>query len=314
LGARSAGQTTAGIMVAFLQERTWRQKTLADHLGIESRALVRRLKELAEGGMPLEREEEAPDVFWSVPHSWFPKGVLLQGERLQQLVRLVSRLRQSAERDKALELLLGGETTDEANAEPALVDDAVLHAVQEACRHRRALVIHYRSAHSAETKERVVSPAALRRLDERPQMYAWCHFTGEARVFRLDAIEAVQLAGVNYRETPAVEVERWRAHSVEGFIASGPLVDCWFEVKSPEGRWVTRNLPEGTHFEVQEREGVLCHSCTTGALVPLARFVAGLGELLVGCSPELADHVGALASAAALAVCPQSGARSRHDG
>ncbi len=302
-------------MVAFMDNRTWRQKELAEHVGVETRALVRRLKELQTAGMQLKRDEEPPDVYWSVPRGWFPQGVLLEGERLQRVVRLLARLRRSAERERALAHLLASELPDEVNPEPALVRDEVLTRVEDAWRSRRALEIRYRSAQADAAQDRIVSPAALRLLDERPQMLAWCHMHQEPRVFRLDCIEVAHVSQAAFHPVAQQEIERWRLHSVEGFIASGPLVPCWFEVKLPEGRWVPRNLPDGAEFEVQEREGAVRVSCSTGALKPLARFVTGLGELLVGCSEELGREVSRQATAALACVgAPNSTTQERRSG
>ena len=62
MGQRSAAETVAWILVAFIGQRTWRQADLAERVGVRVPSLRKRLYELQEAGMPLEREEERPQV------------------------------------------------------------------------------------------------------------------------------------------------------------------------------------------------------------------------------------------------------------
>ena len=70
VGQRSQTETLAGIYQAFLQKRTWAQSALAKELGISVEPLRRVLHELLERGMPLSRDEDHPQVYWSVPKGW----------------------------------------------------------------------------------------------------------------------------------------------------------------------------------------------------------------------------------------------------
>ena len=74
MNRRSEADTPARLLVAFLRQRTWSQAELAREVGIEVRAVRRRLNELRAAGVPLEDDEDRPHVYWSVPKRWFPGG------------------------------------------------------------------------------------------------------------------------------------------------------------------------------------------------------------------------------------------------
>ena len=78
MGQRSATESVAAILSAFLRSRTWKQSDLARAVDLTVPATRKRLEELQAQGVPLERSEEPPYVYWSVPSSWFPGGVKLE--------------------------------------------------------------------------------------------------------------------------------------------------------------------------------------------------------------------------------------------
>jgi hypothetical protein len=79
VGRRSPTESIARIYQAFLRERTWTQAALTREVGIGTPALRKRLDELTTLGMPLEREEgDPPHIYWTVPRSWFPGGMLFR--------------------------------------------------------------------------------------------------------------------------------------------------------------------------------------------------------------------------------------------
>lgn len=82
MGQRGTTETVIGIYQAFLARRTWKQAELARELGVSTEAVRRVLLELLEKGMPLERQEDPPQVFWSVPKSWFPGSVLFKQDEV----------------------------------------------------------------------------------------------------------------------------------------------------------------------------------------------------------------------------------------
>src|SRR3954452_13081596 len=67
VGQRSAGESVAAIIQAFVKQRTWKQADLGRHLELGVPALRKRLVELQAAGMPLRDERETPHVYWSVP-------------------------------------------------------------------------------------------------------------------------------------------------------------------------------------------------------------------------------------------------------
>ena len=57
-------------------------------------------------GIPLVSEKDRPHVYWSVPKSWFPGGILFSGPQITALFRHLSRLPKSAARNQLLESVL----------------------------------------------------------------------------------------------------------------------------------------------------------------------------------------------------------------
>ena len=102
MGQRSSTETVVAIVQAFLQRRTWTQAELARHVGVAVPALRKRLNELCTSGFPLDREEDHPHVFWSVPKDWFPGGVVFSGEDVPDLLRQLAHLPRGAARDRLL--------------------------------------------------------------------------------------------------------------------------------------------------------------------------------------------------------------------
>ncbi len=92
MGQRSNTETVVAILQAFLQTRTWKQADLARTIGISVAALRKHLNELSASGFPLEREDDHPHVWWSVPKGWFPGAVLFDSESVPELLRQLSRL------------------------------------------------------------------------------------------------------------------------------------------------------------------------------------------------------------------------------
>jgi DNA-binding HxlR family transcriptional regulator len=72
MGTRSASKSVVDILRAFQECRTWRQVDLARHIGVEVRAVRRRLLELEDVGLlALSMDREHPHVYWSVRKGWF---------------------------------------------------------------------------------------------------------------------------------------------------------------------------------------------------------------------------------------------------
>ena len=102
MGQRSNTETIVAILKAFLDQRTWKQADLARHVGVSAATIHKRLEELRANGIPLASEKEHPHVYWSVPKTWYPGGVLFTGEQLTQMFRQLSPISRSQSRDKLL--------------------------------------------------------------------------------------------------------------------------------------------------------------------------------------------------------------------
>src|SRR4051812_20887828 len=105
VGQRSSTVTVVQLVQAFLEQRAWTQKALADRLEMTTPAVREKLREL-EGIFNLEREEDHPHVYWSVPKDWFPGGILFTREQMPELLRLLMRLPQGKARDGLLGTVL----------------------------------------------------------------------------------------------------------------------------------------------------------------------------------------------------------------
>ncbi len=297
MSKRSASESVARILVAFVRQRTWSQADLAREIEVTPKALRLRLEELSRASVPLEREEDWPHVYWSVPRSWFPGGTVLESADGDVLARLVARLPRSAERERVMRRLLGASTA--AGAGNAAKEDAapgVLEAAEDSCGRRLPLFIRSFSAGRGEVGTRHIS---VHRVEYGPhvRVLATCHRSGALKWFRADRIEAARLDPKEpFRDADAAEVERHLAESVDGFHGSGAVVECSFFVRTPEARWVARNLPAAMTAE-HTPDGVRL-SMRTSAVETLARFVAGLGGAARVETPELRRRVVELAAAA----------------
>lgn len=155
MGRRSASDTVARILWALLTTRTWRQDELARHLGVTSRTVRERLEEMTLSGFRLERQVEAPHVYWSVPPDWLPGAVTLDGEQVLDALKLLLRVPRSEARDRLVRLLTGAlprgvgpaATLDGVITAPATTprEEVMLSALFDARWHRRVLRIRYRS-------------------------------------------------------------------------------------------------------------------------------------------------------------------------
>jgi predicted ArsR family transcriptional regulator len=87
MSTRSPTETITLLLQAFLRQRTWAQAALARDLGLSVRTVRQHLFELEAAGVPLEREEEPPSVWWSVPRGWFPGGAFVAASEARQIAR-----------------------------------------------------------------------------------------------------------------------------------------------------------------------------------------------------------------------------------
>jgi predicted DNA-binding transcriptional regulator YafY len=302
MGKRSAIETTVGILSAFLRQRTWRQAELARELELEPRALRRHLSELTRRGFRLEKDDERPQVYWSVPKDWFPGGVLLQAEEAQALVQLLCRVPPSTARNKLLKGIssaLPGPTNPAAQLESVfhgLGDEApFLALVGEAAARRSAIHVQYFSANRGALEWRHLS---VQRVMPGPpaRMVAQCHREGALKWFRVDGIVDAHVdTRVPYQLVPAAAVETYLTNSLDGFSAGDVTIDHRFFVADPDARWVVRNLI--APMKAQVIAGGVRFTCRTAATLRLARYVLSLAPLARAETAELASLVHQLATA-----------------
>jgi predicted DNA-binding transcriptional regulator YafY len=308
MSKRSSTETIVFLLQAFVRQRTWKQADLSKSLGVGVRALRKRLDELSLAGVPLEREEDSPDVFWSVPRGWFPGGAFVPTEDVQLILRQLCRLPRSSTRDGLLRRLVRsmtgrGDDAPVGAGEPSIVPSAAaadedhhLALVEDAVLAQRAVRIRYVSAHRGDLEWRHVSP--LRVFPGPPgRLVAVCHRADALRWFRVDGIVGgSQDFDAAFRTRPAAEIDAFVKASVGGFHDEGAAVPCSFVVREPEARWVARNLIAG--MKAEPVAGGVRVSAETTAVLRVARFVVGLGAAATIETPELRVHVEELAQGA----------------
>lgn len=297
MGTRTATETVVGIFLAFFEQTTWKQAELSERLGVGTRALRQRLEELHETKrMPLEREEDPPHVYWSVPVGWVPGGVVFTGDEAGQVLRLLARLPQSSERDRFLRRLIGHVGEEPAtNTTPLRVNEPILHIIEEAATHRIPIRFDYFTASRGDHRVRVASVHRLRGGDHW-RFVATCHDRDQLCWFRVDSVlSASNAADHAFRDVADKDLNQFLSTSIDGFSGSVTPVPCWFIARLPEARWVRNNLPEMELFKVTESGGGLRFECETTALEVIARFVVGLGPVVTDCSPDLGARVTTIA-------------------
>lgn len=294
-------------MQAFLAQRTWKQAELADKLGLKVPALRKRLVELSASGMPLAREEDHPHVYWSVPQTWFPGGVLVPAEDVEPLLRLLGRLPRGKDRDRLLNLAIralqgkgsGTSAAEQAGIVPpaAPADEKLLSTLEDAVKRRRALHFRYYSAHRGALTQRF---ASVHRVLVGPpaRFLATCHQAGDLKWFRLDNVQSAAIDQHEpFRPADEAKVERLVRGTLDGYYDSdAPSERHTFVVREPEARWVAKNLLEGMTHEAT-KNGVRVTIETT-ALVRLARYVVGLGAAAHAETESLRRAVAELATGA----------------
>jgi len=289
-------------MIAFAEQGTWTQADLARRLEIGVPALRKRLLELQEAGVPLDREDDPPHVYWSVPKGWFPGGVLIPGREVGELLRMLLHLPRSSGRVKLLRLLTPAVPVDARPAAESVVTSELppdqerqLASVEEGISRREAVRLRYQSRTSAGPRWRVVS--VHRVVAGSPiRLVVTCHESGELRWFRLDHVRDAARAQDAYRECASEKIEAFLRSSVSGYHGSGESQLEEFEVKEPEARWVAENLPEGARARWEG--STLRVSVETSAPLQIARFVVGLGAAGRALSPGLGEEVESLARGA----------------
>ncbi len=309
MGARSGTDIALAIIHAFLQRRSLTQAELARQVGVGVPALRRHLTTLVLRGWPLTTDDDHPHVWWSVPKGWFPGAVAFAPQEVADLLRQLNRMPRTAARDRLLRRVLEAAPRQSPGTDDvAIVTSASseaeqkhLDVAQDTAIKRETLYFRYYTASRGTAQWRHASVQRVV-VGPPPRLLALCHRDGKLKWFRVaDMFDARPDPGVVYRPADADELETVLAQSIDGFHAGGAIVACSFVVREPEARWVERNLP--SPMAVESLTNGIRVTTTTGGLVPLARFVVGLGAAAHVETPELGQLVedlalGALAAAA----------------
>ncbi len=302
MGQRSSTATLAAILKAFLEKPTWKQADLARHAGVSPAALKTQLEDLRASGVPLHDEKEHPHVYWSVPKSWYPGGVLFTGDQITELFRLLSRLPKSKGRDALIATLLkylpARDAAGAAVVAPETSSREELHlpAIEDAARAKVALKFRYFTANRGTETSRY---ASVHRVYPSPpaRFLATCHKSGSLKWFRVESVSEAKLdKGEPFRAAEESALDAHVRGSLDGFHQGGEATRHVFFVSEPEARWVARNLIEG--MECEDVPGGIRVSVVTTAVQRLARFVVGLGGSMKVLTPELEGEVGKLARGA----------------
>lgn len=302
MGQRTSSETLIGVIVAFWRQPVWSQADLAREAGVSPRVVRRYLDELTVAGWPLDREEDHPHVYWSVPKGWFPAGVLLDSETVASLVRGLVRIPPSATRSRLLTTIAGHAPAPILDVlsrvvppRSSEVEENLLPILLDGLAESAPLRLKYWTASRGNLTTRTVS--VQRVLVGPPTRFvAWCHNSNALRWFRLDNASAINRdPDVAFQLVDDHEVDALIQESVDGFHGH-ERVRIAFRVRDPDARWVAQNLPEG--LTCTSEDGGIFVEAETGGLLPVARFVVGLGEAAHCETPELAKMVRDLAAGA----------------
>jgi predicted DNA-binding transcriptional regulator YafY len=305
VGQRSQSETLAAILKAFLDQRTWKQADLARRVGVQAATIKKHLEELRASGVPLESEKDHPHVFWSVPKSWYPGGVLFSGEQIAELFRQLSRLPKSKGRDQLIDTVrkfVPGREAPGAVVSPEVTarEEQFLPIIEDAATQKVALRFRYYSASRGSEDTR---HASVHRVTPSPRasFLATCHRTGELKSFRVENVSEAKLDPKEaFRPADATTLQAHERASLDGFHGSGAATKEIFFVSDPDARWVARNLPDG--MQAEPVPGGIRVTVETSALSVLGRFVVGLGAAAKALTPALQGEVARLARGALASI------------
>lgn len=297
--------TVIQLVQAFLEQRTWTQKALADRLEMTTPAVREKLREL-EGVFNLEREEDHPHVYWSVPKDWFPGGIVFTREQAPELLRHLMRLPQGKARDGLLNTVLRNVPKGSpASGQPVAVvpptatkqEEQYLAVVEDAAAQKTALGFNYFTASRGQMSTRHASVHRVV-LGRSARFVATCHREDKLKWFRVENIVSAHLDPQEpYRPAESKAVEQFLRASVDGFNAGGAVAELSFVVREPESRWVQTNLLPTMKVEGLSNNRIRV-TVETNAILQVARYVVGLGAAANAETPALADAVEVLARGA----------------
>jgi predicted DNA-binding transcriptional regulator YafY len=308
MGQRSPTETLFGIIAAFVEKRTWTQAELARRLETKPETIRKHLTELQAGGFDLEREEDHPHVYWSVPKDWFPGALIFKPDELPDLLRVLARAPKSKVRQRLLATVAErlkslGRASPRVDVDgvqpPSVTEDEErwLAVIEDAISSRAAVKLRYFTTSTRNESWRHVSPHRVD-LGARPTLVATCHRAKALKRFRVsNVLEARIDQAETFRETTRDALDRFDAESLGGFRQQGPVVACAFFVRDPEAAWVARNLPD-PHIRQESAPGGARFVVETPGVEMLARYVTGLGAAARAETKELAQAVEKIARGA----------------
>jgi predicted DNA-binding transcriptional regulator YafY len=307
MGRRSAADIPAKIILAFLDQPTWRQDELAKRCDVETRTIRERMKEMVLNGYAFHYEDEAPHVYWSVKTDWIPGAATFSGEDVSRLLRMLLRVPQSGERDGLVRRVVGvlprtvrPQVLMDAMASPAMGDrdERVMARMLDSRIDRQSLRIRYVSLRSEDAKWRHIS--VQRVFPTVPvRVAAWCHLHSELRWFRCDRVEEALVDDtVAWRLVEPQTLREFVDQSVHGYHSSTAVRNV-FVVRDPVAKWARSNLPDASQVQYSVTDvldGIRVEVFTAVDLV--ARYVVGLGDAATAESPELREAVETIARGA----------------
>jgi predicted DNA-binding transcriptional regulator YafY len=221
VGSRTNTETIVAILKAFLDRRTWQQAELARHVGVSAAAIRKRLGELQTNGVPLESEKEHPHVYWSVPKTWYPGGVLFTSEQVTQVLRLLLRVPRSKTRDQLIDSLIEALPNRPAvaavvPAESTAREQQHLPIVEDAANQKVVMRFSYFTANRGSETSRLASVQRVR-LGPPARFVALCHRTGKLKWFRIDNMSDSKLEPVeSFRTADGEQLAEYLNASLEG--------------------------------------------------------------------------------------------------
>jgi predicted DNA-binding transcriptional regulator YafY len=317
MGQRSGTETVAAVMATLLARRSWAQADLARECGVRTETLRKVLGELKVAGLPLECEKDHPHVYWSLPKTWYPGGVLFKQDLVPELLRQLRRLPRGKSRERLLAVVVEQLPARDKSAAAAPVlsragsehEERQIPIVEDAAARRVPLFMRYHTASRGHVSERCVS-VHLVEIGPPARFIATCHRSGELRWFRVESIVHARLDEREpFRECLPGALATFRAASLDGYKDAQPSVRCSFFVREPESSWVANNLLEGMHIE-RLHDGIRVN-VDTSAVLRLARFVVGLGSAAQSETAPLTKAVEELAQGALQQA--QAAARAAED-
>ncbi|MBL8787538.1 MAG: WYL domain-containing protein [Deltaproteobacteria bacterium] len=293
-----------GILAALLEARTVCQSDLAAQLGVSSETVRKHMLELQVGGVPLTRDHDEGEqrVYWSVPSSWGPKGVNLEKEDVEDVLRVLVACPRSKRRDRLLDKLLDAMPQRDLwrqrlrvtrVAEPSTSDhDDAIDRLAEAASTRQALTVEYFSRTRGMKETRTMSPQLM---VPPVQFFAVCHNTLKLRRYRIDHVRVLAPSTEAYVAADPAEIEAMLREGLEGYTGDEPLVEHRFRVRGEPARWFAESawLKDAKRKVIDASE--VEYSYKVRAVGVLARRVVGLGAAATALTPALREEVVRLA-------------------